>query len=292
MKQQQSYGYGSTDGNEEDEADEAFAKMKPSERDEARAADRLSMRLLAVADDNEEESEKILRESLRLIQADDDDITETEASLLSSAESKMNRNVYVSSRSSRKYRSMLDGVAEDAEHKSQKRLFCSLFVAFLIFIGLVMLVIYAGVKLAGPPRQPVGAYRLVERQEGHDFFRYYNFYEGRDSVGSNGYNYYVGMKRAQHLGIVNVSLEKDVLDVYMMRKRRSRRIASTKGDQDDDASHNSTKLENSKDEPFVYMSSSPTKSGPRDSIRLEGIRRFDRGLFVYVHTYSMAPNTN
>lgn len=33
-------------------------------------------------------------------------------------------------------------------------------------------------------------------------------------------------------------------------------------------------------EPFVYMATSPTKEGPRNSIRLEGLRRFNRGLFI------------
>jgi hypothetical protein len=34
------------------------------------------------------------------------------------------------------------------------------------------------------------------------------------------------------------------------------------------------------EEPFVYMSSASTKDGPRKAIRLEGNRRFNRGLFV------------
>ena len=31
---------------------------------------------------------------------------------------------------------------------------------------------------------------------------------------------------------------------------------------------------------FVYMSSLPTEKGPRDSVRLEGKTRYDRGLFI------------
>lgn len=33
-------------------------------------------------------------------------------------------------------------------------------------------------------------------------------------------------------------------------------------------------------EPFVYMSTSPTEEGPRNSVRLEGLKRFNRGLFI------------
>ena len=30
----------------------------------------------------------------------------------------------------------------------------------------------------------------------------------------------------------------------------------------------------------MYMSTSPTADGPRNSVRLEGLRRFNRGLFI------------
>jgi hypothetical protein len=119
----------------------------------------------------------------------------------------------------------------------------------------------------------VGPYTLVERQEGEEFFEYYRFYEGRDSVGSNGYNMYVGMQAAQDLGMLNVSYESDELDVFATRQRsRSRRRM--------DESDGIEKAATGRAEPFVYMGSSPTVNGPRDSIRLEGIRRFNRGLFV------------
>ena len=35
-----------------------------------------------------------------------------------------------------------------------------------------------------------------------------------------------------------------------------------------------------KGEPFLYLKSSPTPAGPRNSIRLEGKQRFNRGLFI------------
>jgi hypothetical protein len=93
--------------------------------------------------------------------------------------------------------------------------------------------------------QPVGPYQLLERQEGQDFFKYYNFFNGEDSEGSAGYQHYVGPKsRAESLGLVNVTK--------------------------DDAS----------DEEFVLLNSKPTTEGMRQSLRLEGKRRFERGLFI------------
>lgn len=35
-----------------------------------------------------------------------------------------------------------------------------------------------------------------------------------------------------------------------------------------------------KKEPFLYLKTAPTEAGPRESIRLEGKRRFNRGLFI------------
>jgi len=92
--------------------------------------------------------------------------------------------------------------------------------------------------------EPNGPYKLVERQEGLNFFNFYTFYDGPDSEGSAGYNTYVSKEKAQELGIVGVM---------------------------NDSATN---------EEYVFMKSSPTDRGPRSSIRLEGIRRFDRGLFI------------
>ncbi len=96
--------------------------------------------------------------------------------------------------------------------------------------------------------KPIGPYRLVEAQEGRNFFSFYDFYDGPDSLGSAGYNMYVSEAKALELDIAKVITEKDPLS----------------GDPVD----------------FVHTSSAPTKKGPRDSIRLEGRRRFDHGLFI------------
>lgn len=96
--------------------------------------------------------------------------------------------------------------------------------------------------------RPIGPYRLVEAQEGRNFFSFYDFYDGPDSLGSAGYNVYVSEQKAKELDIAKVVTEKDPLS----------------GDSVD----------------FVLMSSAPTNEGPRDSIRLEGRRRFHHGLFI------------
>ena len=59
----------------------------------------------------------------------------------------------------------------------------------------------------GPPNQPVGAYELVEAQEGDEFFDHYDFYKGPDSEGSDGYVYYVDRGRAEEIGIARVEME-------------------------------------------------------------------------------------
>uniref|UniRef100_A0A7R9ZKV3 GH16 domain-containing protein n=1 Tax=Craspedostauros australis TaxID=1486917 RepID=A0A7R9ZKV3_9STRA len=92
--------------------------------------------------------------------------------------------------------------------------------------------------------QNSGPYRLVERQYGDDFFQFYDFHDGPDSEGSAGYNVYVGKERAMELGIAKV----------------------VKDDQTG--------------EQFVHMSSTPTNDGPRESVRLEGKRRYHDGLFI------------
>ena len=191
---------------------------------------------------------------------------------------------------------------------------------------------------------------------GSQFFTYYEFYSGKDSAGSNGYNLYVSRETAEQEGIVKVVTEvvgvEDRVEIYENEgeqevdwlledlefldelKRRQedekresvesikaaaeetkkKKSNSTDGDSDDQKKESkkktkkssntknttrhlqSTRLEafnpdpitysssnntaSSPTETFVYLSSSPTKEGPRNSIRLEGRRRFNRGLFI------------
>jgi len=93
-------------------------------------------------------------------------------------------------------------------------------------------------------RKATGPYKLLQHQTGESFLDYYDFYVGADSLGSAGYQTYVDSKRATELNLVNVTSDGD--------------------------------------EEFVFMQSSPgeRKGGFRESVRLEGKTRFNRGLFV------------
>jgi hypothetical protein len=156
---------------------------------------------------------------------------------------------------------------------------------------------------------PIVAIHLTEipptKQEGESFFEYYNFYEGHDSAGSNGYITYVSSDKAFGLGIANLTVESDIPDVYSksssgntsdMEMSNAYNDDFVLDDETDDTTRgrSRTRKRERRDlqattfdkqngtvtEPFVYMGSAPTKEGPRDSIRLEGKRRFNRGLFI------------
>ena len=274
---------------DDDDDDEAFSELPFHRRKEARMAERLSVRLLAVPDDDEEEQDRILRQSLmQAVQSvplpdddDDDDPHHHRRSLLDGLEDDLDEEERQSLRELRRQ-----------EEQGARRRIWTMTILSIGGLGVVLLALWLGVKVVGPPSLPIGPYQLVERQEGDDFFSYYEFYEGRDSAGSNGYNMYVGREAATALGIVNVSMESDELDVYNfqnMRRERQRRLLEAEqqrngtivADDDDDNNDPPVAIDAStKKEPFLYMLSAPTENGPRDSIRLEGIRRFNRGLFM------------
>jgi len=194
---------------------------------QSRAAERLSMRLLEAH--TEEEEMEVINTSFRL--GLDDLIP----------------------RSSKQKKQQLRERAGVVDYT------CSLWFLFVLaFLGLTAIGIVA-FTVSGPPNQPVGAYQLVERQIGEELFKYYTFLEGRDSVGSNGYNTYVSESMGQELGILNVTLEQDHV-VWRQNQQQ---------EQDEKAKV-----------PFVYMSSAPMPDGRRYSLRLEGKRRFNRGLFL------------
>lgn len=114
----------------------------------------------------------------------------------------------------------------------------------VIIAGAVVAVagLVASVAKSLSGRRPIGPYELSSVQEGSTFFDNYEFYDGPDSLGSAGYNDYVSKKRATMLNIANITKEGDAT--------------------------------------FIYMSSVPTEEGPRESVRLEGKTRYDRGLFI------------
>lgn len=98
------------------------------------------------------------------------------------------------------------------------------------------------------------------------------FYNGLDSEGSKGYVNYVSRERANELNIANVTYEDADPSVFGNQTSNQTNSLPMAMDKRKDALHEK--------EPFVYMSTSPTADGPRNSIRLEGLRRFNRGLFI------------
>ncbi|KAL9189238.1 hypothetical protein ACHAXT_011728 [Thalassiosira profunda] len=273
------------------------------------------------------------------------------------------------------------GDKEPLEMEEGKRPRLSIQVITMVTLTvLVVLLIFAALALGtlavGPPRQPLGEYRILEAQTGNDFWRYYDFYAGKDSAGSNGYITYVSREVAEKDDIIGVVTEEvaeeDMIEIYedgdsravedwlaedlefldwLERKKEALEDSKafggdevksneTDGESDDSSSakgkekaapkkksdnkhrsllgdeasgpspefepfaplrfQNTTtddapppRLEPFNPDPprngtdpskptetFVMISSSPTPEGPRNSVRLEGRRRFNRGLFI------------
>ena len=162
-----------------------------------------------------------------------------------------------------------------------------LVIALLVIIG-ICVIAALGTVFVGPPLQPVGPYEISQVHGGNAFWNHYSFYEGPDSLGSNGYINYASKQKAFDLGIANVTVEtvSESITVSDDDNVDGEPIdVGTTGDTDGETS-SSSYVRNvktttiSKEQPFVYMSSAATPEGPRDSIRLEGKTRFNRGLFL------------
>ena len=104
-------------------------------------------------------------------------------------------------------------------------------------------------------------YKLVERQVGNSFFDHYRFYDGPDSVGSGGHQVYVSQEKAKQLSLYNVSSEMVVVHENQDAGRQPEE-------------------EQFESREYIIMKSSHTSTGKRASIRLEGKRRYNHGLFV------------
>lgn len=132
-----------SDDDEDDYAgEEFFAGLKgDSVRREFHMADQLSMRLLAVPDDDSEAEDAILQETLNIAMNE----SQAPSRRLSTASG-------VSFRDPR-----------TAKQEAYQRLSG---MVGLVILGLVLLgvALYVGVEFIGPPNQPVGPYELVERQ--------------------------------------------------------------------------------------------------------------------------------
>ena len=128
-----------SDNDDDDDYDEDLLPDIRSRffRQQAMAADHLSMRLLQV--DTEEEEEEILRESLNL-------------SRTSTASDGTPNSITTSIKQKKEF-----------ETKAQTSFFALLAIAFVAFI-LVTALLLLGIQFVGPPNQPVGPYRLLERQ--------------------------------------------------------------------------------------------------------------------------------
>lgn len=238
---------------------------------------------------------------------------------------------------------------------------------FALFLGAALL-LTLGAYIAGPPRRPTGKYVLVESQMASSssssssfasmdggsssrssisdgFLKYYDFYAGKDSVGSGGYVVYVSREIAEADGLVEVVteavpassmievydegdprgvevdwLKEDLIFLEQLKHRREKEkknenkdenggVANTNerenkshyddGNNDRSLSRQTQGVPSSISPPrlepfnpdinnattiptetFIILSSQPTFAGPRNSIRLEGKRRFNRGLFI------------
>ena len=222
---------------------------------------------------------------------------------------------------------------------------------FVLFLGAALL-LSLGAYIAGPPKRPTGKYILLEAQmissnnasigNTDDFLKYYDFYAGKDSVGSGGYIMYVSKEVAEADGLVEMITESvppgKMIEIYdegdprgvevdwlkedlvfleqQVNRRRGKEVRNhsvvddgvgvdivANDDDDDDkleitaihdtaGTHNvfppprlepfNPDVDNSTNptETFIILGSKATPDGPRNSIRLEGRRRFNRGLFI------------
>jgi len=116
-----------------------------------------------------------------------------------------------------------------------------------------------------------------KNQEGDNFFSHYSFYSGNDSEGSKGYVNYVSQEHAIALGIVNITMEPLSVDSRQLQSDEVSQVAAPDPLDRERQSLTSPSPQRSplpsQEEPFIYMSTSPTPEGPRNSVRLEGLKR-------------------
>jgi len=233
----------SEDGNEGVKWDENQAS-----NDEDKAADDLS-RLLLACNDNKEIRKSVLMKSFHL-NDDEDDMPQIDyrrqSSFTGSSFSPRNSSG-IFMESLEELQELEDHVKMERHSKFGFKAMVSVAVTGLLAI-LTCLALGFGTIFESSRRQPIGPYVLIDKQEGKNFFSNYAFYSGSDSEGSNGYINYVDKEKAFAQGIANVTFE-----------------PINSGE---------------KTEPFIYMSTTPTVKGPRNSVRLEGLKRYNRGLFI------------
>jgi hypothetical protein len=150
------------DDEDEDEFDNGqvfFSSLKGDMvRRESIAADRLSMRLLAIADDDSDAEDEILKESLDLVGQGRPG--RRSSGSLSTAGAAGTTYEDFADRSGRSQASSRMG---HNKHKARFQL-CSMMGVALLGLGILVAAFYLGVEFIGPPSQPVGPYQLIERQ--------------------------------------------------------------------------------------------------------------------------------
>jgi len=154
------------------------------------------------------------------------------------------------------------------EQENVTRLFWIILLSAIVLVSAVVIIVYGEIsEVPMPPLQPIGAYKIVEAQEGESFFDYYNVYNGPDSKGSNGFNFYRNLQFARQHGMVKILSESFL--------KRSAAVNSSKCDNCGDT------VAPSDNDNVVYIGSMQSDGEvPIDSVRLEGKRRFNRGLFI------------
>jgi hypothetical protein len=145
-----------------------FEGLKDNERRESIAADKLSMRLLEIDDDDSETEELILRESLLSMQ-EDLPTTLSPSRRPSSSSSPRLTSTRMSLRTTGG-RPMSIEEMEEATRKAALERLCTIIGISVLALLAIGVALYIGVEFIGPPNMPVGPYELVERQVNIRFF--------------------------------------------------------------------------------------------------------------------------
>lgn len=139
---------------DDDDGSASFSQMKPHHRFEARAAERLSVRLLAVEDDDSDEEERILRESLQL--GPSRRVSSAQFVPPPSQLAALRSSTSLASLSTRRTLSSgkLDALLfleEGQTEQKAERGFQFMVVGALAAVAVVSLSLYLGVRVVGPP---------------------------------------------------------------------------------------------------------------------------------------------
>jgi hypothetical protein len=138
-----------------------FEGLKDNERRESIAADKLSMRLLEIDDDDSETEEMILRESLLSM---NQDLLTLSPSRRPSSSSSPRLSTRMSLRTTGGRPPMSVEEMEEATRKAALERLCTIIGISVLALLAIGVALYIGVEFIGPPNMPVGPYELVERQ--------------------------------------------------------------------------------------------------------------------------------